>query len=651
MRALVSEVHRLARKLPVVAPALVGTLAAVAVLSVGPFAASAGAAAGPEGLQWRLEQPEPPAQSGESCQPTPTTRCRTPIGLGRIGDIEFSAPNRGLLITDGNGSTVPPGVWSYNGQGWHELANVCGATDGRIAWAGEDEFWTISDGRPGQVAQANGVLPSLEDDTLCHFAQSEPANPASPLEVVKSYASLAFQASSYQAMHAAACIDPNDCWFAGEPLPKPQIGAFHLHWNGSSLEPEPNTQVETVDDMRVFHGSLYESIGLPLEESGEIEHTIEEILHPSVLQEVAAEGVSPTFGMLHPRSSTNQILPEYGSGSAPQALGFLHLSADEDSLWAAAGPVAKPPSGSEPGALTVLNDSNGTWSQVLGPEVPETVKPDPPGLAEDVVNSIAAEPASSSAWLALDSREDAERPNPTEVATVAHVSSDGSISEEQVPSEVEGREGVGPKGAAYRIACPAQNDCWMATTEGWLFHLSEADSRTLPADTDPAFNGPLIAYRPHDEGLPQETLDTLPVDDSGLEESQGPSAAASIFKVTPVNTFAEVELPLLSHERTRIIHGTTLDLTFHLAVKARIRLIAKRHKSVVASTSMQTLKAGNRSLEVKLDRDRWPTKLELQTHALAPLPRTSTRGAGVESVETSAVFSNDLGVRGWGPTL
>ena len=29
----------------------------------------------------------------------------TPVGLGKIGDIQFWAPNRGLLITAGNGST------------------------------------------------------------------------------------------------------------------------------------------------------------------------------------------------------------------------------------------------------------------------------------------------------------------------------------------------------------------------------------------------------------------------------------------------------------------------------------------------------------------------------------------------------------------
>jgi hypothetical protein len=622
--------------------ALAGTLAVVAALSAAQFFAASASAEIP---QWRLEQPKPPASA------TGAPGSEIPVGLGRIGDIEFWAPNRGLLITDGNGSTVPPGVWAYNGQGWHELANVCGASDGRIAWAGEDEFWTISDGRPGQVAQPNGVLPPLEDNTLCHFAKSEPANPASPLAVVKSYASLAFQANSYQAMHAAACINPNDCWFAGEPLPKPQVGAFHLHWNGSSLEAEPNTRVETVEDMRVFQGSLYESNALPLEENGEIEHTIKEILHPAVLQEVAPEETSPPFSELHPRSSTSQILPEYGSSSDPQALGFLHLSADEDSLWAAAGPVPRPPYGSEPAKLTILEDSGGVWSQVLGPEVPETVKPDQPGLAEDVVNSIAAEPGSSSALLAVDSQVDAERPNPTEPATVARVSTDGSVAEERLPSEAESNAGIGPKGAAYRVVCPAQNDCWMATADGWLFHLSEAGEETLPADTDPAFNGPLITYRPRDEGVPQEPPTALPIDDSGLEGAQGPSAAALTVKLTPANTFDEVTVPLLSDEHTRIVHGTTLELTFHLAAKARIRLIAKRRKSVVASTSMQTLKAGNRSLELKLDRNRWPTKLELQTHALAPLPKASTRGAGVETVSTSAVFTNDLGVRGWGPAL
>ncbi len=75
------------------------------------------------------------------------------------------------------------------------------------------------------------------------------------------------------------------------------------------------------------------------------------------------------------------------------------------------------------------------------------------------------------------------------------------------------------------------------------------------------------------------------------------------------------------------MRGTTLELSFHLAVKARVRLLATRHKQVVASTPMRTLAAGNRKLLLALNRKRWPTKLSLQTHPLAPLPTTTTKEA------------------------
>ena len=100
-------------------------------------------AAHAEGATWRLEQPLPPRSATGQQSPIP-------IGLGAVGDIEFWAPNRGVLITKGNPPTVPPGIWAYNGVEWHELATVCGASEGKIAWAGPEEFWTVSDGRAGQ---------------------------------------------------------------------------------------------------------------------------------------------------------------------------------------------------------------------------------------------------------------------------------------------------------------------------------------------------------------------------------------------------------------------------------------------------------------------------------------------------------------------
>lgn len=576
------------------------------------------------GASWRLEQPQPPPP------PAGVPGSSTPIGLGSTGDIEFWAPNRGVLITAGNGGTIPAGLWAYDGAGWHELSTVCGATDGRIAWAGPDELWTISDGRPGQAGEANGQTPPLEDNTLCHFAV--PGGGAG-LQVVTSYASPAFQASSYQALHAAGCIGPSDCWFAGDPLPEPQVGAFQLHWNGGSLSAEPHPQGHAVEDLRLFGGRLYESVRLAHEDALTNPESPE---HPPVLRRINPAGVQPTFVSLSPD------VPVYAPGELPEALDFLRLGADAQALWAAAGPAPFPPEGSAPGEVTVVRYAGGAWSQVIGPVEPPLAGP----LAGFVVEGIAAEPGGESAWVALDSPSGAATPSPTAPAIVARVSADGTVSDEQaLPSPEEAAAGIGPKGAARKIACPAPHDCWMVTTQGWLFHLSTGGS--LPVDTDPALHG-LITFRPPDEGLPQVAPDAPPPDDSGLSEARPEPPVLAQEETTAVKS--KVTAPLLSHVRTRLVHHDTLELRFHLAVKARVRLLARRRKRVVASTPQRTLAAGNRHLLLRLNPRRWPTKLDLQTHPLAPLPTVSGGGSGgsgssgpgpgPNAVATSLVFPN-----------
>ena len=141
----------------------------------------------------------PPPPTGASPSPFP-------LPVGYVGDIEFWAPNRGVLITAGN-SVVPAGLYAYDGVNWHQLSTVCGGTDGRIAWAGPDEFWTISDQRPGQVLSTSGTG-ALEDVSLCHFLDGQ---------VVASFAEPLEQPNSYKPMNAAACAGPNDCWFGGRP--------------------------------------------------------------------------------------------------------------------------------------------------------------------------------------------------------------------------------------------------------------------------------------------------------------------------------------------------------------------------------------------------------------------------------------------------
>jgi hypothetical protein len=647
-------------------------------------ACSLAAPAGAEGLteegEWHLEQPARPAPpSGLEEEDV----ANVPVGLGRIGGIAFWAPNRGALITAGNGSTTPPGVWVYNGEckegqcgeGWHELATVCGASDGRIAWAGPDEFWTISDGRRGQIGESRGALPPVEDDTLCRFG----IGAGGQLEVLDSYATLAFQSTSYPMMYAASCIDATDCWFAGEALKEPQVGAFHLHWNGATLTREPYLpEGHAVKDMALFEGQLYESV--KLSSSDRVLQKQGKAGEVPALHVINPEGVSPTFETLVNGPLLGQgLCPTEGELTKrctefPEALEYLHLSANADALWAAAGPVPENerPEKSGKAGVTIVRYSTAqyssvshkyetagapVWKQIIGPE---TLPSGEEVFRQDGVRAIAAEPEADSAWIGLGSwdgcsapepcttaqelEEFEEAPGPTTRAKIAHVSADGDVSEElQLPA---GGEGLGPKGAAETIVCPAVHDCWMTTTQGWLFHLATETERQDPQPNgEPAFSGGyLITERPADESLPQEASDALPVDDSGLEEGEAAHPAA-LVKQTVVNPFATVTVPLLSNVHTRLVHGSTLEMSFHLSVKARVRLLAKRHTRLVASTAARTFQAGNRSLSLKLNIHRWPTKLNLQTHALAPLKTTSTResSSSTDTVTSSLEFPDTRG--------
>jgi hypothetical protein len=614
------------RRMPslLLAPLAAALALAALVLVVAPLAAA-------EQATWSgAEQPVP---SGSSW----------PVGLGKIGDIEFWAPNRGLLITEGQPPTIPPGVWAYNGVEWHEIADVCGATDGRIAWASPSEFWTVSDGRAGQANEVSSggheVAVPHEDNTLCHFARGE---------VVDSYAHPANQADSYQAMHAAACLGAADCWFGGDPLPEPQIGAFHLHWNGGSLENEPYLgEGHAVEDMRSLAGHLFESVQV-----NRGDHSIENEAATPVLHRINPEGVHPA---IEPEEGLFGELPLYEQGELASALSFLRLSAASGTLWAAAGKSTEiPEAGHQAGQVTLALGASRSFTQVIGPEHPlapilpanrdeEHELLDVAEAKEASVSALAAEPGTGDAWLALAPPEGLSA---QKRAVLLHVSSEGEVLEERtLPSVAEEEEGIGPKGAAAKLACPQAEDCWLATTQGWLFHLAPEGGRTLPRDAHESeyFTG-LITYRPPDQGLPQVPPDAPPPDDSGLVEAP-PDYGGTFAETSTAAVQQKVTLPLLSRVHSRL-HGYTLELRFHLAVRARVRLIAKRRRKVVAQTPMRTLTAGSRKLLLKLNPRHWPTKLSLQTHALAPLPRVSSasgEGAGVNT-ETTGLFVLPRGV-------
>jgi hypothetical protein len=597
------------------------------------------------GAEWRLEQPaHPKAPPGVAESPAL-------IGLGKIGDIEFAPrmTNRGALITSGIGRVIPSGVWEFNGVSWHELSEVCGGSDGRVIWAGPEEFWTIANGRSGQQANIHGELPPTRDNTLCRFSNAN--HKGEPMRVMESFAFPAFEADSYQAMNAGACLSADDCWFAGEPLPSDdsEAGSFHLHWDGHALSEEPYPEEGyPVESMQEFEGRLYE--GVRISEDDRVETTAQ----PAPLHVINPEGATTVFEAL-----PWEDLPLYETGEYPSALDFLHLSAAEEILWAAAGPQTTP-EGSQPGQVTIARDEGGGWLQLLGPE--QTALSGKQPFPEMTVTTVAAEPGAESAWFGLDSPSDYakatspledEQGSATEYARVARIAANGELSaedEQTLPGSSE--VGTGAKGAAFTMTCPGPHDCWLATTRGWLFHLSTEQERKeqeegLRKDADPAFET-LITERPADKGLPLPVPVSLADDDSGLPGEL--TTATAVPRVESAQREgSRVTLPLLSHVRSRLLHGDTLELRFRLAVKARLKLIAKRDKHVVAATAQRTLAAGNRSLKLRLDPKRWPTKLTLQQHALAPLPTETLNESNETTVTTSLEFPNALGPALSGP--
>ncbi len=446
-------------------------------------------------------------------------------------------------------------------------------------------------------------------------------------------------------MHAAGCFDPSDCWFGGEGLEEPQIGGFQLHWNGAALEAEPYPEEgHAIESMSPLEGILYEGVRI-----APGDRDTQPNPEPPVIHRVNPAGFVPVF---EPETE----VPLYGEEERPEALEALQLSTADGTLWGAAG--AKRTEGGAPGQLTVVRRVESFWSQMIGPEHPLQALfsnlPEEEALLgrktqsgevvarEAALSSLAAEPGGSGAWIALQPPE-SKGSLLTERAVVTHISGAGQVERAQaLPSSAEQETGTGAKGAASKLVCPAANDCWLATAQGWLYHLTTSAARAAEVanpDTDPSFAGP-ITYRPPDQGLPQVSADAPPPDTSGqVEEPPDYGGTFAEAKGVPLET--TVQAPLLTQLHSRVVHGTTLELSFHLAVKARVRLLAERHKKVVASTPMRTLGAGNRKLLLVLNRKEWPTKLSLQTHPLAPLPSTTTKEA-VGGPEHGGSSSNSI---------
>ena len=532
--------------------ALAALAAAVALLLV-----PAPAPASAEPLIWRLEQPPPP--SGAPFK----------VPLGAPGDLSFWAPNRGLLTVEGNG-TIPRGIFSWNGQSWHQLATVCGGPGdtARIAWAGPEEFWVISE--PSLPRSGSGLA-------LCHFKGGQ---------VVGSFSTPLESGDPFRQMLSATCDGPDDCWFGGvgsQDAVGDRVGAFHLHWNGSSLESVYGPQGRAVSDMEFHGGELYEStlVGRSPENRTEGVDLADPEPVPRLIHTVSGH----TFG-------NDPFQPAPLGGVPADGTELLALDSDGADLWAVGGGAASGPSA--PAGSSVARPP--VAARLAGGQFEELSLSGAGFGPTDRFGDVAAMPGSSDAMVTVVPF--AERHSANSKATVALIESDGTVTATQLPAAGAGR------GSAARIACPAPDDCWLATWGGWLFHYSDGTPEAL--DSDPNFES-TIAFRPN-ESAEQFIPDALPEDDSQL------------FAPPPVETAKEEggkrhvhRLPPLLRGIHSKLKGLTLLVTFTVTRKARVQLLAKRGGAVVARSPRRVFSPGHRELSLHLSRDRYPTGLAFKT--------------------------------------
>ena len=154
-------------------------------------------------------------------------------------------------------------------------------------------------------------------------------------------------------------------------------------------------------------------------------------------------------------------------------------------------------------------------------------------------------------------------------------------------------------------------------------------------DEDKAFEGPVITFRPPDEGLVQVASAQL---SSAAAEEEAQDIAVTPTSRLPVSEEFRLALPAYSRVHARLLHGDTLELSFRLTVKSRVRLLAQRHDATVASSPARVLDAGRHSLRLRLNVRRWPTKIHLQVRPLVALP-TVAQTRGLDTVTTSSLVA------------
>lgn len=514
----------------------------------------------PAAATWRLEQPDPPKDA------------RFKVPLGKPGALECLAPDRCLLSVEGN-STVPRGLLFYDGVSWKQLSTVCGdnGDTSRIAWAGPDEFWTISS--PSLPRRGAGT-------SLCRFKGGQ---------VVASYSTADQSADPFRPMNAAACASSTNCWFGGIATQDPsgqRTGAFHLRWTGDDLRTVYAPQGRGVSDLTWARGAFWETVVVGA--SREDRHT--------PVRNAREEQVPQPIHRIDGGSFTEE--PYAATPRSEVPVGGTELLATDgvgEELWfvgggAASGPAA-PADGNVRRPPVAVRKQDPFYLEV--PFADDQFGP------TDRFVDVAVVPGQQRAWVAVQRYED--RGSTTAAGRVALLDPAGNVLKQRLPASGAGR------GSIAIVEMVGPDEGWAVTTAGWLFHLT--DGRRRERNTDPAFAS-LIDFRPN-EAVAQSVSDAPPADDSQLFApppvelvTQTQSTAATPRRLAALLT--RVTKPKVSRK-------LVLRLSFTMRRTGRVRLQARRRGRVVAQTPLRRLRPGRHTLRLKLTRKRYPDALRFVT--------------------------------------
>lgn len=509
------------------------------------------------------------------------------VPAGFVSDLSFWAPNRGLMAVAGNNS-VPGGLYSFDGESWHQLSTVCGAgPNTRIAWAGPREFWTITAASAGSPVSGQG---------LCHYQDGA---------VVGSYSF--YNLPEFEStVDAAACRAANDCWFGGTGTASAdgsRVGAFHLHWDGATMQAVYDGQGRGVSDLVAHRGAVLEStfVGPSVGAQGSRPFLRQAEAVPALLHRI--DGLSFANDPFTVAPATD--VPDDGTD-------LRSLDTDGTTAWAVGGGANSGPATAngfvarQP--VAIRKDGDGPWQQLtLSDDLPTTAW----------FGSVAAVPGTRAAWATLTDTEvgGATTSGETGLPRVASIAADGTTEVETL----DARTGAAARGAATAIACPTADDCWVATARGYLYRRTSGG--TYARDTDPAFQG-TITIRPN-EAAAQAIPDAPPEDDSRLlaPPVELPAAIAESELDCPAPpalvTRVKASVGKLSKRRARQANPVVrMTVRFRLARTARVGMVARRGTKVVARAKSRTLKAGTRRLTVAVRRKAFPKAIRFQLQEL-----------------------------------